>query len=184
MRDIDLLLQRNKGSKWPDALGCGAEPLFIVSKRVIEDWKREGIGDFPTHKVVIASPYPKKLENTKRPEYLWLEGEDMLGAKIDFEASGYVGVVFCSKCGRRSDDISATYDRHHSGVWPEVIIPGSWNGSNIFTTDISQYAFFCTELVLECAKKYRHMNFQFIPIERSASSLEGIKYLSRGKNKE
>jgi len=177
---VQVTLQSDKGIRWPDILGCGGGwPLTIVSQRVLSQWREDGIGEFPVDKLEILNPVPKKLPRDQMPEYFWLDGEQMLGAKVDFDASGYVDVRFCPKCGRRTHDISATYDRQHSGVWPIAFVPESWNGANVFTTDLSPAAFFCTEKVVECARKHRHTNFKFVPAERAGSSLQGIDYLKR-----
>ena len=93
---------------------------------------------------------------------------------MDFEASGFVDVRFCAECGTRTDEISATFHRQHSGVWQYVFRRGTWNGSNVFTTDLSPCRFFCTEAVVDCARKYKLTNFRFIPVE------EGANFKSKG----
>jgi len=176
---VELLLEQGKGNRWPDVLGCGAFPLFIVSRRVIDDWREDGIGEFPSNPVKIANPLPKRLQGTEVPEYFWLDGDAMIGAKLDFDKSGFIGVSFCPACSARTHNIRTTYDRQHSGTWPKMFLEGSWNGTHIFTTDLSSTSFFCTEVVVACARKHKHTNFRFVPAERAASSTEGIKYLPR-----
>lgn len=177
--NLQIVLARSRRTReWPDTFGCGAEPLFIVSERVLEAWHEEGIGDFPAGRITILEPLPSKLRGTKPPPYYWLDGKKMQGARLDFDASGFVDVWFCPTCGCRSDDISATYDRQHSEVWPYTFIEGSWTGANLFTTDLSSAAFFCTERVVECATKHRHTNFRFVPVsEGDAIGSKGIVYL-------
>lgn len=176
---LRVLLERNKGSRWPDVLGCGAYPLLIVSERVLEAWRNDRVGEFPIGgRISFSAPLPKRLEQTKPPSYFWLDGEKMRGANLDFDASGFVGVQFCSRCGRRWDDIEATYDRQHSAPWSYVFVDGSWTGSNLFTTDLSPTAFFCTETVLECARKHQFTNFRFVPVEEGdAPESPGVKYI-------
>jgi hypothetical protein len=53
---------------------------------------------------------------------------------------------------------------------------GTWNGSNLFTTDIAETHFFCTEVFVECARKYKFTNFRFIPIEEGHGYGKEIKY--------
>jgi hypothetical protein len=174
---IEAFLDRQKGVKWPDALGCGHYPFFILSERVLDAFSKENIGDFPHHAVLIQQPLPKKLAGLVPPRYFWLDGQKMRGAALDFKASGFVGVRFCPECGTRTDDISATCDRQHSRVYPYVFRPGTWNGANLFTTDLSHCAFFCTEAVVECAQKHKLTNFRFIPTEDGASpSSKGLDY--------
>ena len=181
--DLQVMLERDKGNKWPDALGCGHYPLFIVSERTLEAWQKDGVGEFPIGgAITFLDPLPKKLEQMKAPSYVWLDGDQMLGARLDFEASGFVGVQFCGTCGRRWDDIKATFHRQHSMPWSHVFVDGTWNGVNLFTTDISPTAFFCTDKVVESAIRHRLTNFRFVPVEEGdACGGPGVQYL-KGEN--
>lgn len=168
--DIDVTLERRKGSMWSDVLGCGSYPFFIVSERVVEAWKEEGIGIFPHHRVNILPPYPDKLGALPAHRYFWLDGSKMRGARLDFDASGFVDVRFCPKCGNRTDDVRATYDRRSSGRSPYIFIPGTWQGEKVFTTDLSPTAFFCTEEVMQNAVRHGFSNFRFAPVEDGKST--------------
>jgi hypothetical protein len=106
--DIDVTLEPRKGSAWPDVLGCGAYPFFIVSARVIEAWEEDRIGPYPHHRINVLPPFPEQLRARSSPEYFWLDGAGMRGALLDFVASGFVGVRFCPQCGNRTEDIGAT----------------------------------------------------------------------------
>jgi hypothetical protein len=164
--DLRGLLDLNRATHWPDAIGCGAYPLLIVSERVAEAWG--ATGDYPAHRIEFIDPIPTGLRGVTRPEYFWIDGSAMPGARLDFEASGYVGVHFCSTCGRRMDDISKTYDRQHSGVWPYAFVDGSWNGAHLFTTDLSPGVFFCSEDLANISRQCCHTNLRFTPIEQGA----------------
>ncbi len=177
--DIEGILQSDKGTTWPDAIGCGHYPLFIVSSRVISDWRSERIADYVVGgKVTLKRPLPKLLRNSEPPAYFWLNGEKMLGARMDFDASGFVGVRVCSACARRMDNIEATYDRQHDCVWPYAFVEGSWTGAKLFTTDLSSTQFFCCEEVVRLAGSRRHTNFRFIRVEEGiAASSKGMRYM-------
>ena len=175
--DIHAKLDPNKGQKWPDVLGCGASSVLIVSERVLNDWKTDGIGDVPVGgRVVVVSPLPKRLQGVQPPCYVWLDPAKMIDARLDEEASGFVGVLCCSICGRRTWDIAATYERQHSPQWGGYVLR-DWYGANLFTA--ASYGFhFCTEKVIECAKRHRHTNFRFVPVEDGiAAGSSGLKYL-------
>jgi hypothetical protein len=179
--DLRVALQRDKGNKWPDALGCGVASLLIVSHRILEAWRIEGISDLPVGgRILIEPPLPAALRPSDRPEYLWLDGRRMVGATLDDEASGFVGVRFCETCDRGTFDVIATYDRQHAQPWSYVFVEGSWNGMNVFTTRGRSAGghFFCTDKVLACASKYRHSNFRFIPAEEGdAPGSRGVEYM-------
>jgi len=152
----------DRSSELPDTLACDT-PLLLVSQRVLDDWRDAGIGDVPAERVV-------GLDN----DYFRIDGGRMSGAKVDFDASGFVDVRFCAECGTRTDNVTETTKRHYSWTWPTVIVEGSWTGAHLFTTDISPAAFFCTDLVVECARRGRHTNFRFVPIDEPGTQ---IKYL-------
>jgi len=177
--NIEVTLAPRKGTRWPDILGCGSYPFFIVSDRVLDSWCSEIVSGFSYHKVSITGSIPPKLLNHNIPTYWWLDGQKMQGSLLDFERSGYVGVEICSKCGHISYDINATYVCQHSLKFPFVLVKHSWNGSDIFTTNLSSTQFFCTEKVLNLAKKYRLTNFRFLSIEEGLSvEGNGIDYLA------
>lgn len=163
--ELEVSLERGKGNRWPDILGCGAWPLFIVSGRVLDAWDKAGISDILRYPLKIAEPLPVRLRSICPPEYVWLDGEQMLGGELDFDASGFVGVSFCPECHTPIYEIAATYDRQHATKMPLTIIEESWNGKDLFTTNLSPTAFFCTEKVLDCANANKHSNFRFIPSE-------------------
>lgn len=177
--DVQATLDPKTGSKWPDVLGCGARhSLFIVSKRVLDDWKADNVGDMPVGgEVTFASPLPKRLREVEPPAYFWLDHAKMVGARLDEEASGFVRTKPCSTCGRSSWDVKATYERQHSQPWGYVLL--DWNGANLFTTSSTGY-YFCTGTVMEYARKHRHTNFRFIPVEAGGASWsKGIDYLGK-----
>lgn len=160
-------LDSSKGTKWPNILGCGHHPFFIVSQNIIDAWSNENLGTFPIHPFHIAPPIPKKLQQKEQPNYYWIDGKELRGALVDFEASGFVGVDFCPECGTRTENRSETFKRQSAkgARFSFVFREGTWNGLNLFTTDISDTLFFCTDAIVECAKKYGHTNFRFVPVE-------------------
>ncbi|HWS87602.1 MAG TPA: hypothetical protein VN282_11600 [Pyrinomonadaceae bacterium] len=176
--DVEVSLRPRKGTAWPDVLGCGDYPLFIVSGRVLKAWREEGIGRPPHHRVFVVGDLPRGLRGTSPPDYYWLDGARVLGARMDFGASGFVGVRFCGACGNRTDNVAATYGRRREGR-PYVFVPGSWNGARLFTTDLSPAKFFCTDELIACARKHGLTNFRFVPVaEGDAVENKGLKYLA------
>lgn len=173
--DLLVALANPRVREWPDAIGCGHWPLFCVSKRVVDACHDADIAVVIGGKVGFSG---EVRAPQAPPAYYWVDGSAMLGAKMDFEASGYVDVRFCPECGRRTNDISATYDKQHKAVWPQVIREETWNGSHIFTTDLSDTHFFCTQTFLDAAVKHRLRNLRFILSEQGSHG-EPVKYLSQ-----
>jgi len=175
---VEAFCDLNKGVRWPDVIGCGHFPFLIMSERALRAFAAEGIGKFPQHAVLIQSPLPKRLALRPAPRYFWLDGQKMRGALLDFDASGFVGVQFCPECGTRTDNISATFQRQHSRVYPYAFRSDTWNGSHLFTTDLSHCAFFCTEALAQCARKHQLTNFRFIAVEEGANwQSSGVEYV-------
>lgn len=175
---VEAVCDPRKGVKWPDIIGCGHFPFFILSERTIRAFSADGIGEFPHHAVLIQPPLPKKLAVLPAPRYFWLDGQKMKGALLDFDASGFVGMRFCAACGTRTDDITTTFDRQDSGTYPYAFRHNTWNGTHLFTSDLSHTAFFCTERVLDCARRHKLTNFRFVPVEEGVNSgSTGMEYL-------
>ncbi|KAA3610781.1 MAG: hypothetical protein DWQ01_07670 [Planctomycetota bacterium] len=163
--DLQVLLEIKKVELWPDVLGCGAWSVLIVSGRVLEVWESHDVIVSSAGKVQIVPPYPANLAVDEAPAYFWINGESLLDARLNFDASGFVGVEFCPECRTRSDDIGATYDKQHSAVWPYVIVEETWGGRDLFTTDLSPSWYFCTRKLIDLASKYKLTNFRFAPAD-------------------
>lgn len=175
---LHVKFQRDKGVKWPDALGGATR--FILSERALESLRKDLSVDIPVFPATIEPPLPKKLEGTPPPAYFCVNGEAMTAAELDFEASGYVAVEFCGKCGVRTHDITATSKKRHEESRPYAFKENTWTGAELFTTNLSSGAFFCTDAVLESARRHQLTNLRFIPVEAGPShGSKGIDYLGR-----
>lgn len=157
------------GSRYPDVLGCGAYPFLIVSETIIGDWREANITSFHVYPVGISNVLTKRLRDIPPPQYYRVELDGV--CQIDSKASGLRVVNQCPECHHLwTDPISA------SGF---QMVPDSWDGSALFR-DSTLYprVSFCTELILELARKHRRTNFRFEPMEGPFdSSSKGINYL-------
>jgi hypothetical protein len=150
---FDVTLE--KGSKYPDVLGCGAYPFLIVSGKVIEAWQEAGICCYHTYDVKIAEIKSAKLKDLTAPKYYRVEIDG--SCLIDIEASGAKVVNFCPEC-------------HHLVTHPSVlnsfsIATGSWDGSSLFRDQVHYPMIsFCTDTIVKIAFQYRLTNFRFEPM--------------------
>jgi len=160
------------GSKYPDVLGCGAYPFLIVTEAVVTAWQKEGISCFHTYSVGIAEVKSRRLRGVSPPRYLRVEIDGR--CKIDLIASGVDVVRICSKCHRVME--RPKYPFQH-GYRMEV---GSWDGCALFRDPVFYPRVnFCTEAILELARRYRFTNFRFEPMEKPPDpSSKGIDYLA------
>lgn len=165
-----LLLEVEGGSKYPDVLGCGEYPFLIASEMVVTDWEREKVSGFRSFPAVINKVESVSLEKSPIPKYYRIEISGQ--CRIDLQESGYKNVEICKKCGQTGyvDIFQLTGHK---------MIPGSWEGTDVFRdTELFPTIYFCTEKVIEVARKYKHTNFRFEPMDEPIDlDSRGIKYL-------
>lgn len=146
-------------SRWPDVIGSGAYPLLIVSNRAKQLVTIKGLAPESVFGSVKFSSIPDG--STPPPIYFWVDGRELIGAAVDFEKSGFVDVRFCTECGNRTDNVSATYQKRRELGSPYIFKSGSWMGHNLFTTDVSPTLFFASEELVHLFKVNNLKNFEF-----------------------
>jgi len=150
------------GTQWPDLIGEGSlVGLFVASGRFIDALRSCGVRVELGGRVEFDEPGPKRLSLADAPTYYWVDGEQHLAAKMDFKASGFVGVKHCEACGERSHDIKASRRNEELYVFDYEAI----SGLGLFSTDMNPDVFFCTERVLECCREHRPTNVAIKPVE-------------------
>jgi hypothetical protein len=166
--EFDVLLEG--GSKFPDILGCGAYPFLILSDRVINALIEANISSFHTYKVGIRDlkSKSKRIYMEIPPSYNRVEIDGV--CQIDLEKSGIEIISYCPEC-------------HHMDTRPFVeegfkIVPGSWNGSDLFRDPVLYPRVnFCTKKLIDMAHQYKFTNFRFEYMERKKDSPEkGLEY--------
>jgi hypothetical protein len=168
-REIEALLQENQGESWPDCLAATVGPTIVISERVLAAWRADGIGEVPHNRVTIQPPIPPLLrgKNKAQPNYFWVSNDDIQGAKIDYEASGFLYRGVCTRCGGIIDDLFANLKLWKTNKYPYVFVEGSWNGAKLFCAGPT---LFCTEEVVTSVARHKLTNFRFTPIEEGPSA--------------
>ena len=168
--DMRARLWEENGTQWPDLIGTGSVAgVFVASGRFVEALRTCGVRVELGGRVEFDEPGPKRLPLAEAPDYHWVDGERHLAARMDLEASGFVGVRYCSECGARSGDVRATKVTQYTFDYDAA------SGLDLFTTDMSPRAFFCTERVLECAREHRLTNVAITRVEDGPDA-KPIKY--------
>ena len=158
--DMRARLWEDKGTQWPDLIGTGSlTGLFVSSGRFVEALRSCGVRVELGGRVEFDEPGPKRLPLVEAPEYHWVDGERHLAAKMDFEASGFVGVEYCPECGARGYDVRATK------ITQYIFDYDATSGLDLFTTDMSRQTFFCTERVFECVRAHKPTNVRITRVE-------------------
>ena len=168
---MSAVLDQNSARHWPDVLGSGDLLLFVASSRFMAALAEEKIYAEVGGRVSILEPLPAGLPRSEARTYFWVDGERHRAAVMDYDASGFVDAVECEGCGRVSYDIAKTNARRQGDPPAPIVFdydPAS--GLDLFTTDMTPLTFFCTERVLECAKRHRLINLAFRPVEEGAIS--------------
>ena len=165
--DLRVTLSDDRARIWPDLMACGEYPCFVASARFVDAMLETGIRIEKGGRVDFIEPIENGLSMDDSPGYYWLDGRrGHQAGKMDFDTSGYVDVRFCGVCANRTDDISLTFNRQRADPPPPTVIEfDAKTGHDLFTTDLSPCAFFCTERVLETVKKYKLTNIAFYPCE-------------------
>jgi hypothetical protein len=164
------VVPKTKGGKcWPDiSQSDGRVRGLCISRQVKDCLDMEGYRYGVTLPVAVAPPFPKGLVGSP-PEYCMVLGE--LGACFDFEKAGMTVHARCLGCGR--------VEREAKSPLQKDFVRDTWNGMEIFITDLSPYSFYCTERVVELARRHRWTGFCFIPLEQAHDYTHpGIDYLS------
>jgi hypothetical protein len=167
--NLQVRLGKTRAKVWPDLLACGDYPCFVISERFLNAMQSCGVRVVLGGQVEFVEPNRSGLSLEEAPKYYWVDGTLCRAAKMDFDASGYVDVRFCPHCGRRSDNIALTYERRNQEPPPgDVFDYDASLGLDLFTTDLSPTAFFCTDRVLDCVRTHKLVNVALRPVEQGS----------------
>ena len=157
MSIVRMHCEASKGTFWPDVLGSGGGIMgFFVSARIKESLDMAPLRYGTAFEGIIEKPYPKRLRDATAPRYYYLTGE--LGAQMDFAACGFRIRSTCRTCGKTRLDPSSPATKYQ-------FVPGSWNGAEIFHTDLSPNVYFCTQRFVDLARVHGWTNLRFEPLE-------------------
>lgn len=164
---VTVTVTTKHGSHWPD-ISQGAVQGLCISKRVKDALDVAGYGYGATVSIKVVPPFPRALVDPP-PEYFMMLGD--VGAAFDFEKAGMAVKRRCPNCGK--------VEREAKTPLQEDFVKNTWNGMDIFVTDLSPFSFYCTERIVELARKNRWAGFHFVPLEQAHDYTHpGIAYLS------
>jgi hypothetical protein len=156
---IDLEIESSKGTFWPDVVNHGGGPRSLyISDRVKSIWDKAGIKYGACSGVDVGGKLPKKLQGTTAPRYHYIIPN--LGAKLDWERSGYENNGTCPACGRESYFRLNIHD-------PVYFVKNSWNGEDVFAAERSSAIRYCTQRVKDLIEQAEFTNFSFKEIGNS-----------------
>lgn len=158
------------GEVLPDILGSGSYPFFIVSTRVVQNWKSNDVDDFLMYPVSIIKNNSDLSVQTESSKYYRIEPTGI--CQIDLLASGLEVIQYCPEC-------------HYLKTRPTLprrfeMNSGSWDGSTIFRDpNLYPQIIFCTHKIVEIAHRFQHTNFRFEFMSGLFNYAQpGLEYLS------
>jgi hypothetical protein len=170
--DLDVEVHLPQEGFWPDLLACGTYSCFAISDRVVNAVRLQNIPLFVGGRIRVARILGSAIPSACAPEYSWIDGNRHRTATIDFNASGYVDVRYCSECGARSYNTSATFrNRIASAGRLHLNLPEKME-FDIFTSDLSPVAFFCTQRFKDLIESAKFSNFRFYDVDHTTSCVQ------------
>ena len=158
-----------RGSFWPDAVYCfgGIVGLYVATE-VKKIFDSAGVTYNGAFQAEVHGRLPRKLQGKSPPVYYYIKPK--VGANFDFANTGVEVQWKCPSCGRVKIGSEA--------VAKYAFIEGTWNNVDIFCTDLSPVAYFCSPRVIELASLHRWTNFRFVPLDQAHhAGHQGVKYL-------
>ena len=148
-----------QGSKYPDILGCGHVPYFILSDRAVETWKRHGITNFDQYRVTVRIAKPKLLRGVTPPTYWRIEPRGKCA--VDLEAKGLIPERWCEEHKRYRRKITIHVSK-------TVLVPGTWDGSDLFRdVNYSRYVVMCTKRLADICIAEKLLCFRFDRLDKA-----------------
>jgi len=144
------------GWRYPDVLGSGEYPLLIVSEAMVEDWVQDGITGYNAYPLTIVRASCAAIRRQTPPQYFHIEVTGR--CQLDTEAMGLSVVYNCPKCGY--------VEKEPAFNTPFIIRRDSWDGTDLFVSDLSKGVTFCTDRVRALAEKRKWTNVRFVLPER------------------
>lgn len=167
--EFDVIVEG--GSKYPDILQCGAYPFLIVSEAVVNDWEANGITSYKKYKVNVAGVNYSKLKEVIPPQYYHITVNGR--CDIDLKKMGITITKHC-ECGKIEFEPVIGFGF--------VIKSESWDGSDLFVSELFPRVYFCTEKILHLAGKNKRTNFLFqLPEDLDNWGVKGIDYIKVAK---
>ncbi len=149
--EYPLSVEVEGGTQYPDILGCGAYPLFIVSENVIKDWEVRAIRGYEKFALSVVKATGKKIKDIVPPSYYHIKVTGR--CNLDLEAMGLEIIQHCPKClYTRADPM--VHDRY-------IIDAKSWDGTSLFISELFPSKICCTQDVLDLASVNKRTNFRF-----------------------
>jgi hypothetical protein len=147
--EIPLAATVDKKRKYPDILGCGAWPLRIVSQAVLDDWTAVGVKGYETFPLEVRGEAGSPRLDAPAYYHLKITGR----CELDTDAMGIKILFRCPKCRYKNVE----------PIWPvdPIIKRDTWDGSDLFSSDLFPMQTFCTEAVRALTNKNRRTNFRF-----------------------
>lgn len=149
------------GISYPDILGCGSYPFFIISEVTLLLLKHYGVESFQSFPMNVIQATGSTIKTITPPQYHHLQ--IAVGCEVDFPAMGASVLEHCPKCffTRFDSPYNFSYDR------PFVVKESSLRGYDLFISEFLPCIPICTSRLRDIVEQSYGTNFKFIKIGTS-----------------
>jgi len=145
------------GTSYPDILGCGSYPFFILSEAMLLHLESCGIESFQSFPLNITRATGSAIKTVNPPQYYHLKLA--VGCELDFPKMGVSVVEHCSKCYYTRVDPSSGFDT--------VVKGKSLHGYDLFISEFFPCKAICTSRFKDIVEQNHGTNFEFTAISTS-----------------
>ena len=171
------------GTAYPDVLGC-SNPLFVVSQSVISDWEAANVTGYKQHPFLIVRAKSSDSDLAMLPRYYHIEVTGR--CQIDLEAMGIEVTFYCPTCGYRKEEriVQNEVEDDPFDIYPFVIREETWDGSDLFVSELFERNVFCSQKVFDLAGLNERTNFEFkLPENYAELESNRIDYIAAAHKK-
>lgn len=145
------------GTSYPDILGCGSYPFFILSEATLLNLESHGVEGFQPFPLTITKATGPIIEAVTPPRYHHLK--IAVGCELDFHAMGVSVLGHCSKCYFTRLDPSYDFNL--------VVREKSLRGYDLFVSEFLDCMAICTSRFKDIVEQNHGTNFEFTEISTS-----------------
>jgi hypothetical protein len=160
---MNVLLKKNIGSVWPDLLSDNQYFEYVIfSDKVYQLLEQAGLSNIRGGIVNIVGEYWEPLTTENKPDYYWVNFDNLNKYEIDWDKSGYKDIKICSECRAKRFDISKTMDYMLANPANPLFLEQKLRENEIlFTVEQRFTQIFFTNNFLQMIRENKLTNFRF-----------------------
>jgi hypothetical protein len=152
----------------------------------VDNWEANNITGYKKYPAPVIQATGSKIKQRTPPPYYHIQVTGR--CELDLEAIGIRIVTLCPKCGYGREEFLVD-DPHRDqenpfGFFPFVIKEETWDGSDLFVSELFDRHIFCSQKVFDLAGLNRRTNFRFtLPEDSGIDDNRDIDYIKAARRK-